>query len=211
MPGLMFCPRRSAPRPGNRKAPTSAPCGMLGSVAPSSVVFGPLGTAVRNHISQNAVPFPATTLEPSFCNVPAIAGGRSDGGGPADSSLYCGNATAAVMIRNKSGRSISNYYYIGPPDQHMQTILVIDDDESLRDTIGVMLEQEGFRAVLAGDGKHGFDTAVTIKPDLVLVDLRLRGMSGTEVCKHLRATRVATPIIVLSAVADEIDKVLLLE
>jgi len=93
----------------------------------------------------------------------------------------------------------------------MQTILVIDDDESLRDTIGVMLEQEGFRAVLAGDGKSGFEKAVTIKPDLVLVDLRLPGMSGTEICKQLRAARVATGIIVLSAVGEEFDKVLLLE
>ncbi len=93
----------------------------------------------------------------------------------------------------------------------MQTILVIDDDESLRDTIGVMLEQEGFRAVLAADGKSGFEKAVTIKPDLVLVDLRLPGMSGTEICKQLRAARVATGIIVLSAVGDEFDKVLLLE
>src|SRR5205807_3226100 len=94
---------------------------------------------------------------------------------------------------------------------NMQTILVIDDDESLRDTIGVMLEQEGFRAVLAGDGREGFDKALTLKPDLVLVDLRLPGMSGTEICKQLRSARVATPIIVLSAMGDEIDKVLLLE
>src|SRR5215469_2162128 len=93
----------------------------------------------------------------------------------------------------------------------MQTILVIDDDESLRDTIGVMVEQEGFRAVLVGDGRAGFEKAVTIKPDLVLVDLRLPGMSGTEICKQLRAAHVMTPIIVLSAMADELDKVLLLE
>src|ERR1039457_330459 len=88
----------------------------------------------------------------------------------------------------------------------MQTILVIDDDEGLRDTIGVMLEQDGFRAVLAGDGRSGFDKAVTLKPDLVLVDLRLPGMSGTEICKQLRAAQVKTPIIVLSAMGDEIDK-----
>src|SRR6204780_5921630 len=93
----------------------------------------------------------------------------------------------------------------------MQTILVIDDDESLRDTIGVMIEQEGFRAVLVGDGRAGFDKALTIKPDLVLVDLRLPGMSGTDICKQLRAAHVKTPIIVLSAVGDELDKVLLLE
>jgi DNA-binding response OmpR family regulator len=93
----------------------------------------------------------------------------------------------------------------------MQTILVIDDDESLRDTIGVMLEQEGFRAVLAGDGRTGFEKAVTIKPALVLVDLRLPGMSGIEICKQLRSAQVKTPIIVLSALGDEVDKVLLLE
>ena len=93
----------------------------------------------------------------------------------------------------------------------MQTILVIDDDESLRDTIGVMLEQESFRAVLVADGRTGFEKSMLLKPDLILVDLRLPGMSGVEICKQLRAAHVVTPIIVLSALGDEIDKVLLLE
>jgi len=93
----------------------------------------------------------------------------------------------------------------------VQTILVIDDDDSLRDTIGVMLEQESFHAVLEGDGKAGFERALASKPDLVLVDLRLPGMSGIEICKHLRAAHARLPIIVLSAVGEEIDKVLLLE
>src|SRR6266545_4690388 len=93
----------------------------------------------------------------------------------------------------------------------MQTILVIDDDENLRDTIAVMLEQEGFRAVMEGDGKLGYEKAVMLKPDLILVDLRLPGMNGVEICKQLRAGHVQTPIVVLSAVGDEVDKVLLLE
>lgn len=93
----------------------------------------------------------------------------------------------------------------------MRTILVIDDDESLRDTIGIMLEQEGFRAVLEADGKAGYERALAIKPDLILVDLRLPTMNGTAVCQQLRAARITTPIIVLSAVGEEIDKVLLLE
>src|SRR6266849_5534052 len=93
----------------------------------------------------------------------------------------------------------------------MQTIIVIDDDESLRDTIGVMLEQEGFHAELAADGRNGYDRALALRPDLLLVDLRLPGMSGVEICRQLRAARVKTPIIVLSAVGDEVDKVLLLE
>ena len=93
----------------------------------------------------------------------------------------------------------------------MQKILVIDDDESLRETIGVMLEREGFAPILASDGKTGFEKALTLKPQLLLVDLRLPGMSGVEVCKQLRADRIQTPIIILSAVGDEVDKVLLLE
>jgi DNA-binding response OmpR family regulator len=93
----------------------------------------------------------------------------------------------------------------------MQTILVIDDDEDLRDTVGLMLDREGFRTVLAAEGPEGFNKVLTARPDLVLVDLRLPGMSGAEICKQLRADRVATPIIVLSAIGDEVDKVLLLE
>ena len=93
----------------------------------------------------------------------------------------------------------------------MQTIVVIDDDESLRDTIGFLLEQEGFKAVLAADGRTGYENALALKPDMMLVDLRLPGMSGIEICKHLRAAHVMTPIIVLSALGDEVDKVLLLE
>jgi DNA-binding response OmpR family regulator len=93
----------------------------------------------------------------------------------------------------------------------MQTILVIEDDESLRDTIGLLLEREGFKPLLAADGTDGLEQALLAKPSLVLVDLKLPGMSGLEICKEIRAARQLTPIIVLSAVGDEIDKVLLLE
>jgi DNA-binding response OmpR family regulator len=93
----------------------------------------------------------------------------------------------------------------------MQTILVIDDDENLRDTISVLLEREGFRAVLAPNGHTGVDQAVMARPSLILVDIRLPDISGVEVCKRLRGSGMTTPIIVLSAVGEEIDKVLLLE
>jgi DNA-binding response OmpR family regulator len=93
----------------------------------------------------------------------------------------------------------------------VQTILVIDDDDSLRDTIGILLEREGFRAILAADGQTGLDQAILAKPSLIITDLRLPGLSGVEVCKRLRSSGLLTPIIVLSAVGEEIDKVLLLE
>src|SRR6476659_9337424 len=93
----------------------------------------------------------------------------------------------------------------------MQTILVIDDDESLRDTIGLMLENEGFHPILMADGTTGLEQALALRPNLILVDLRMPGLSGVEVCKRLRAAGMKTPVIVLSAMGDEIDKVLLLE
>lgn len=93
----------------------------------------------------------------------------------------------------------------------MHTILVIDDDDNLRDTIGLMLEKENFRPILFGDGRAGLQEALTNKPALIIVDLRMPGMDGMEVCKRIRAADPKTPLIVLSAIGDEIDKVLLLE
>jgi DNA-binding response OmpR family regulator len=93
----------------------------------------------------------------------------------------------------------------------METILVIDDDQNLRETLSVMLEREGFQAVLAADGRSGMEHAIALKPRLILVDLRMPRLSGAEVCKRLRARGMKTPVIVLSAAAGEIDKVQLLD
>jgi len=93
----------------------------------------------------------------------------------------------------------------------METVLVIDDDCNVRDTIGVMLEQEGFHAVLADDGDVGVQQALSIKPGVILLDLGLPGLSGAEVCQRLRATGIKTPLIVLSASSGETDKVRLLD
>lgn len=93
----------------------------------------------------------------------------------------------------------------------MQKILIVDDDPELRETVSILLERERFIPIQAVDGQTGLETALSVKPSLAIVDLRLPGMSGIELCKQLRANRVPTPIIVLSAVGDEVDKVLLLE
>src|ERR1022692_2791463 len=93
----------------------------------------------------------------------------------------------------------------------MKTVLVIDDDATLRDTIGLMLETEGFSPAFAENGEAGLTQALALKPNLVLVDLRMPGLSGMEVCKQIRAAGMNTPLIVLSAIGDEMDKVLLLE
>jgi DNA-binding response OmpR family regulator len=95
--------------------------------------------------------------------------------------------------------------------ERMKTVLVIDDDATLRDTIGLMLETEGFNPAFAENGEVGLSQALALKPSLVLVDLRMPGLGGMEVCKQVRAAGMTTPIIVLSAIGDEMDKVLLLE
>ena len=63
----------------------------------------------------------------------------------------------------------------------------------------------------AADGRTAVERVFLLKPDLILVDLRLPGLDGAEVCKRVRAGRLNTPIIVISAAKDEFDKVLLLE
>jgi DNA-binding response OmpR family regulator len=93
----------------------------------------------------------------------------------------------------------------------LQKILVVDDDAELRETVSILLEREGFTPIQASDGQSGLGQALSLKPTLMLVDLRLPGLSGIELCKEVRANRLPIPIIVLSAVRDEVDKVLLLE
>ena len=93
----------------------------------------------------------------------------------------------------------------------MGTILVIDDDPTLRETLSLILEREGFQPVLAADGRSGFEQAIELKPELILVDLCMPRLSGAEVCRQLRERGMKTPLIVLSASAGEMDKVQLLE
>jgi len=93
----------------------------------------------------------------------------------------------------------------------LQKILIVDDDPELRETVSILLEREQFVPIQAVDGDSGLEKALSVKPNLILVDLRLPGLSGIELCKQLRINRTETPIIVLSAVGDEVDKVLLLE
>lgn len=92
----------------------------------------------------------------------------------------------------------------------MTTILIVEDEESLSDPLAYLLRKEGFEAVVAPDGQTALDTFDQGNVDLVLLDLMLPGMSGTEVCKKLRAES-SVPIIMVTARDSEIDKVVGLE
>ena len=92
----------------------------------------------------------------------------------------------------------------------MTKILVVDDEPALRDTVGYALRQEGFEVEVREDGDSGLEAALTDGFDLVILDLMLPGLPGTEVCRRLRA-QSAIPIVMLTARGAEVDRVVGLE
>lgn len=92
----------------------------------------------------------------------------------------------------------------------MTTILIVEDEESLADPLAFLLRKEGFDPIVAHDGKTALAEFERHDVDIVLLDLMLPGMSGTDVCKQLRATS-SVPVIMVTARDSEIDKVVGLE
>ena len=92
----------------------------------------------------------------------------------------------------------------------MTTILIVEDEESLADPLAFLLRKEGFDVLLAPDGPSALEQFAANTVDIVLLDLMLPGMSGTDVCKQLRATS-SVPVIMVTARDSEIDKVVGLE
>ena len=92
----------------------------------------------------------------------------------------------------------------------MSVVLIVEDEESYRDALGFMLAKEGFEVILAADGEEGLAQFERHGADIVLLDLMMPGLSGTEVCRRLRQ-RSSVPIIMVTARDSEIDKVVGLE
>ncbi|WP_019121952.1 response regulator transcription factor [Brevibacillus massiliensis] len=93
----------------------------------------------------------------------------------------------------------------------MTKILVVDDEPSIAKLLQFNLEKAGYQVLIALDGKQGLEMARQEKPDFIVLDLMLPKMDGMDVCKTLRQERVNTPILMLTAKDDELDKVLGLE
>jgi len=89
-------------------------------------------------------------------------------------------------------------------------ILVVDDEKPIADIIKFNLEKEGYKVFVAEDGQQAVDMTYEHKPDLIVLDIMLPIMDGFTVCKKLREN-VSTPIIMLTAKEEEVDKVLGLE
>jgi two-component system, OmpR family, alkaline phosphatase synthesis response regulator PhoP len=86
-------------------------------------------------------------------------------------------------------------------------LLLVEDDPTLRQALAFNLTREGYEVAAVADGEAALDAARSDRHDLVLLDVMLPGMSGVEVLRVLRREGIGTPVIILSAKGDEIDRV----
>jgi DNA-binding response OmpR family regulator len=90
-------------------------------------------------------------------------------------------------------------------------VLVVDDDPTVSDVVRRYLEQDGFRVRLASDGPAALAAVAAETPDLVVLDLMLGGIDGLEVCRRLRRELPTLPVVMLTALGEEADRVVGLE
>lgn len=88
-----------------------------------------------------------------------------------------------------------------------KTILVVEDDEAIRRGIVDALDFESYRTLEAGDGDSGLDLALRCDCDLILLDLVLPGAGGLEILERVRRVRPTLPVIILTAMGEEADRV----
>ena len=93
----------------------------------------------------------------------------------------------------------------------METILIVEDDQSTQKALKHLFESEGYAVKISGDGKSALEAFRTAAPTAIILDLRLPVVSGKDVCREIRQQSSTQPIIVLSGLTEEEDKVLLLE
>jgi DNA-binding response OmpR family regulator len=92
----------------------------------------------------------------------------------------------------------------------VRTVLVVDDEATVRDVVGQYLARDGYRVVSTGDGREVSGLVESEAPQLVVLDVMLPGIGGLELCREIR-TRWAIPVILLTARSDESDRIVGLE
>jgi DNA-binding response OmpR family regulator len=93
------------------------------------------------------------------------------------------------------------------------TVLVVDDEREVQDLVATALGGAGLDVICASDGPSGLEIALAHRPDVIILDLRMPGLDGLEICRRLRANDCtqATPLIMLTASSEETDRVVGLE
>jgi len=88
-----------------------------------------------------------------------------------------------------------------------ENILIVEDEQELCMTLGDRLRSEGYAVDFASDGKTGFEKSTRLPFDLIILDIMLPGMSGLDVCTHLRRAGINIPILLLTARSQTVEKV----
>ncbi|CAD5900915.1 two-component response regulator [Carnobacterium maltaromaticum] len=93
----------------------------------------------------------------------------------------------------------------------MKKVLIVDDEESILTLLAFNLEKAGYEVQTAMDGLIGYQLALENQYDFIILDLMMPSMDGMEVCKKLRQEKIETPIMILTAKDDELEKIIGLE
>ncbi|WP_417637982.1 response regulator transcription factor [Enterococcus faecalis] len=93
----------------------------------------------------------------------------------------------------------------------MKKVLVVDDEPSILTLLTFNLEKEGYQVTTSEDGKNGFELALSNQYDFIILDVMLPGMDGLEITKALRREKIDTPILILTAKDEQVDKIIGLE
>ncbi len=96
-------------------------------------------------------------------------------------------------------------------NEDVTSILVIEDDPRMQKVLNRLFRDEGYEVAVASDGQAGLEAFRASMPSAVVLDLVLPKVSGRDVCRRIKETTSASPVIVLSAISEVVDKVLLLE
>ncbi|HEY2040892.1 MAG TPA: response regulator transcription factor [Edaphobacter sp.] len=114
------------------------------------------------------------------------------------------------MLQNDKPATDSKFPEI-PPTISATQILVIEDDPRMQKVLHRMFRDQGYAVTLCSDGQSGLDTFRSLRPSAVVLDLLLPNIFGRDICKAIKAEHPETPVIVVSAINEVADKVLLLE
>ena len=93
----------------------------------------------------------------------------------------------------------------------MNKILIVEDDPAIQLGVEEYLTSKGYSVIKSSDGKQGYEVALKEKPNLILLDINLPSLDGLQVCRMLREKSFKNPIIMLTSMADQVDKVVGLE
>jgi DNA-binding response OmpR family regulator len=115
------------------------------------------------------------------------------------------------LMRTHEDLLLEDLDQVHTPKLELGTILVVEDDPRMQKVLKRIFTEQNYSAEIAGDGKAGLELFRKVRPLAVVLDLILPQISGRELCQTMKSISPDTPVIVLSAITEVVDKVLLLE